>query len=169
MRDGGDIDDSHPRAERVAPSGSHRRRLSGHAQIRAPCTIPHRGSKSASKWIIDYKDGLVDVQETVQDDMQMVTGVPHPIETEVPHTSEMAEVPHLSEEEATTTIEVTPKTFIKAPTPHTTIEAPITINDMEVTPLVETNVTYSHETCVTAPHETNITTSASTYSFCTRG
>lgn len=44
---GGDVEDSHLRANRVTPTGSQRRQLSDQAQFRAPHTIRRRGPRFA--------------------------------------------------------------------------------------------------------------------------
>lgn len=83
----GDVEESHLRSGRVAPTDLHKRRLTDQAQFCAPLTVRHRGSKYATGWTRDDEDKPINVQTTVQDDMQMVA--------EVPHNSEMEEVPHL--------------------------------------------------------------------------
>ncbi|CAI8602843.1 unnamed protein product [Vicia faba] len=75
--------------------------------------------------------------------MQIVagTGVPHPSETtEVPHPSEMTNVPHLSKIEALTAIKVNLWTTIEETALHTVTEA-LAMDDMEVTPPVDVEVT----------------------------
>lgn len=64
--------DSHLRAGRVASTGSHRRQMNDPFQFRAPHCTRHRESRFAYGWMTDDEDGSIDVQETFQDDMQMV-------------------------------------------------------------------------------------------------
>lgn len=70
--------------------------------------------------------------------------MPHPLET-VPRPSKTTNMPHPSEVEASTTVEVTLQTTIEAPTPQRVTEVPA-IDDMKVTPPVETKVTTSDST-----------------------
>ncbi|KAL5078463.1 hypothetical protein RYX36_017447 [Vicia faba] len=84
-RDKGDVvDDSHLREGRVAPTNSHKRLLANQAQFRAPLTIRHRGSRSASGQTRDDEDKPVDVRvlsRPVQNGIHIV------VEADVPHST----------------------------------------------------------------------------------
>lgn len=49
----GDVEDSHLRERKVAPSGSHRRRMDDHFQFCASRTTRHGGFGSASEYTKD--------------------------------------------------------------------------------------------------------------------
>lgn len=64
---GDDIDDSHIRAGKVAPSDSHRRKMAVE-QFRTPRSIQRRGSRDDG-WIIDPDDEPIaeDIQGATED------------------------------------------------------------------------------------------------------
>lgn len=84
----GDVDDSRLRARRVAPIGSHRRRLADQAQFYASRTIRRRRFRSATGGTKDDEDDPVDVQAPsapIQDDVQVVVEANVPHRTDEPH------------------------------------------------------------------------------------